>query len=484
MCRVTVIVLLAVIVQDRAQNFKEYGEQDSGVPPQGSFNGHGVPAMPQQPSYGNQDPGVPPQGINVHAMPAMEQPSYVDEESAAPQRAPCTSMKLLDGEKLKMYTKTMGQHAKKGRLDDAFKALDKMEAEGLIPNIITYNALINACEKCKNGEKALEVLKLMKYKGLQPNVITYNTAISALGKGKKPAEAIELFEEMTKKSVEPTRITYNSVISACEKGEMPQHALDIFRGMKRKDVYPDRITYNALISACEKGKLPEQALEIFDEMKNQGLQPDIITYNSLLSACVEGKQPEKALKVFDEMERQGVTPDKSTFTTMISACKKCGQTERADKFIEAKTGKSRKRKFVEGSRVLVNGLTSESGKELNGRYAQVISEEPSGRVIVEFSDGSQKALKPERLQIQEQTSMTQPGVYVQVRGLTSDAGRRLNGQIGQVVSEEPGGRVVVELQNSGDKKSLKPENLAVYTIGGEAVKQKGNRGYGARFDLR
>ncbi len=86
-----------------------------------------------------------------------------------------------------------------------------------MPNVITYTALIT-CEKGKQPERALELIEAMQRQGLVPDVITYNALISACEKGKQPERALELFEATQRQGLVPNVITYNALISACEKG--------------------------------------------------------------------------------------------------------------------------------------------------------------------------------------------------------------------------------------------------------------------------
>lgn len=61
-----------------------------------------------------------------------------------------------------------------------------------------------------------------------PNVVTYNALISACDKGSDPDRASEVFEALRGYGVVPTEVTYSAVISACEKGEQFTRALMIF----------------------------------------------------------------------------------------------------------------------------------------------------------------------------------------------------------------------------------------------------------------
>ena len=56
--------------------------------------------------------------------------------------------------------------------------------QGLLPNVITYSALISACEKDALPQRALQLLETMLHQGLLPEVITYSALISACEKGK------------------------------------------------------------------------------------------------------------------------------------------------------------------------------------------------------------------------------------------------------------------------------------------------------------
>ena len=54
----------------------------------------------------------------------------------------------------------------------------------MVSDAFTYNALISACEKGKQPERALNVFQAMAEQGVLPNVITYNALISTCEKGR------------------------------------------------------------------------------------------------------------------------------------------------------------------------------------------------------------------------------------------------------------------------------------------------------------
>jgi len=64
--------------------------------------------------------------------------------------------------------------------------------------------------------------------------------------------------------------------------------------------------------------------------------------------------------------------------------------------------------FRKGALVHVMGLTSEAGQKLNGKTATVVSKDASGRWVVEFGDGVQKALKEDNLNVHRSSQSFTP----------------------------------------------------------------------------
>ena len=78
----------------------------------------------------------------------------------------------------------------------------------------------------------MALFEAMKWQGVVRDLITYNAVISACEKFTQPERALELLGSMKWQVVVPDRITCNALISACEKGEQLQRALDLFESMK------------------------------------------------------------------------------------------------------------------------------------------------------------------------------------------------------------------------------------------------------------
>jgi len=76
-----------------------------------------------------------------------------------------------------------------------------MLAEGLKPNIVSYNALLGAYASHRKHEEALAVFKSLKQTGLRPDVVTYTSLLNAYGRSGKPGKAKENFDLMKQRTL-------------------------------------------------------------------------------------------------------------------------------------------------------------------------------------------------------------------------------------------------------------------------------------------
>lgn len=64
-----------------------------------------------------------------------------------------------------------------------------------------------------------------------PDILTYSALISACGKGMSPEQTREFFEAMQRQDVAPNVITYSALITACRNTKQSEHASEVFEAM-------------------------------------------------------------------------------------------------------------------------------------------------------------------------------------------------------------------------------------------------------------
>ncbi|CAJ1420432.1 unnamed protein product [Effrenium voratum] len=169
----------------------------------------------------------------------------------------------------------------------------------MLPDAVSHNAAISACEKVGAWEQALDLLQDLRRLGLL-STLSFNAAISACARTFRWDLALLLREDLASCGLQPDLITYSSLISACEKGLVWRRALAIFSELswgedpgtgKREGIKPDLVLCNAVISACEKGQQWEKALWLVMTLRKLGPSPDAVSYSAAISACSKSAWP-------------------------------------------------------------------------------------------------------------------------------------------------------------------------------------------------
>ena len=274
-----------------------------------------------------------------------------------------------------------------------FEVLHQMQIEGIMPDITSYNTLLDICFEQKKFEhsqklfkemndsicpikpdiitfntmmkglsrqiedmkanedligieKIVEELKLTKESllkhGLVPNDITFNTMIDALVKSGKMKIAFEMFEEMQYVfKIQPDMFTYSSLIKGIKSSESYlaennlSKVLHILQQIKENNMIKgDEILFNCVIDACFKFGDYQKAVQIYQDMIENEIKPSAITYGIMIKGYGQFKSLENAMKIYEKMKEENIKLNEITLGCLIDACIKCGNLNKALDIIE------------------------------------------------------------------------------------------------------------------------------------------------------
>ncbi|KAL8467083.1 hypothetical protein ACS0TY_035970 [Phlomoides rotata] len=170
--------------------------------------------------------------------------------------------------------------------------LNQMEIPGFRcpPDVFTYTIMISSyCRYAMEtgSRKAIRrrvweanhLFRLMIFKGFVPDVVTYNCLINGCCKTNRIGRALELFDDMSKRGCVPNRITYNSFIRYYSAVNEVDRAIVMLRMMQEKGHgVPTSSSYTPIIhTLCEVGRL-EEAVGFLVELTEGGSIPREYTY--------------------------------------------------------------------------------------------------------------------------------------------------------------------------------------------------------------
>lgn len=95
------------------------------------------------------------------------------------------------------YTALLSAYSRSGLLDKAFFLLNHMKnTPDCQPDVQTYSILIKSCLQNFAWDKVQDLLSDMEAQGIQPNTVTYNTLIDAYGKARRYLANFSLSHEV------------------------------------------------------------------------------------------------------------------------------------------------------------------------------------------------------------------------------------------------------------------------------------------------
>ncbi|GAU19164.1 hypothetical protein TSUD_89290 [Trifolium subterraneum] len=201
--------------------------------------------------------------------------------------------------------------------NQALECFNLMKENGILPAIDTCNRVLSM----GRISEADEMFKKSKKEGLVPDIIMFNALIDGHCANGNIDRAFQLLNEMDNAKILPDEITYNTLMQGyCREGKV-EEAQTLLDEMKRRGIKPDHISYNTLISGYSKRGDIKDALKVYDEMLSIGFDPTILTYNALIQGHCKIGEVERAEELFFEMKSKGITPDDNTYLYIIEARK-------------------------------------------------------------------------------------------------------------------------------------------------------------------
>ncbi|XP_019159125.1 PREDICTED: pentatricopeptide repeat-containing protein At1g77405 [Ipomoea nil] len=179
-----------------------------------------------------------------------------------------------------------------GNFKKAKFLLEQMELPGFRcpPDAFTYTVLISSfcryamqtgCRKAirRRMWEANHFFRLMLFKGFVPDVVTYNSLINGCCKTYRIGRALELLEDMEKRGCAPNRVTYNSFIRYYSAVNETDKAMEMMRRMQEGNHgVATNSSFTPVIHAlCEAGRAVE-AWDLLVELVQGGSIPREYTY--------------------------------------------------------------------------------------------------------------------------------------------------------------------------------------------------------------
>jgi pentatricopeptide repeat protein len=261
-------------------------------------------------------------------------------------------------------------HLQSSKFDRARSMMEEMKQEGLQPNRVTFNELINALVN-KGGEarraETWDAVSEMMATGVKPNQVTCSILLKSMNKSSNETDIFKTMDLITTMEEPMDEVLLSSVVEACVRIGKPDllstklkqlqgnpaiaingshtfgslikaygHAKDVdgiwrcWKEMRSRHIKPTSITLGCMVEAVVSNGDTEGAYELLHQMQDddqcRGSLNSVI-YCSVLKGFTREKKIDRVWSVYSEMSKRNVELSIVTYNTLIDACARCTRME-------------------------------------------------------------------------------------------------------------------------------------------------------------
>ncbi|CAL5410843.1 unnamed protein product [Camellia sinensis] len=204
--------------------------------------------------------------------------------------------------------------------------LDKWDPR-LEPDIVVYNAVLNACVRRKQWEGAFWVLQQLKEQGQRPSNVTYGLVMEVMLACGKYNLVHDFFKKVLKSSI-PNALTYKVLVNALWREGKTDEAVLAVEDMERRGIVGSAALYYDLARClCSAGRCQEGLTQI-DKICKVANKPLVVTYTGLVQACLEAGNIQNGSYIFNHMHKF-CSPNLVTCNIMLKSYLEHGMFEEA-----------------------------------------------------------------------------------------------------------------------------------------------------------
>eukprot|EP00929_Paragymnodinium_shiwhaense_P118309 TRINITY_DN90249_c0_g1_i1.p1 TRINITY_DN90249_c0_g1~~TRINITY_DN90249_c0_g1_i1.p1 ORF type:complete len:1084 (-),score=193.40 TRINITY_DN90249_c0_g1_i1:526-3777(-) len=237
----------------------------------------------------------------------------------------------------------------------------------LEPDVKTYGAVMQACEKGKQHLQKRDLLLDMQRRGLPLNAFDQSDLVfsrllelgpdasvdaiksacesdagawhseakastrllAQLSDARLPRVAYGVLQALGSLQCPLDTIQWTAVMRAYQRSKQWQMVVKLLGEMALTRIPKNEFTYATALSACSSGGAWQAALQVFCEMQTQSAHGNCYTYSAAMSALALAAKWREAVALMLEMQSLGIELANKACTGVLQACREAGQWQGA-----------------------------------------------------------------------------------------------------------------------------------------------------------
>ncbi|XP_023759228.1 pentatricopeptide repeat-containing protein At5g48730, chloroplastic [Lactuca sativa] len=244
------------------------------------------------------------------------------------------------------YTALLSAYSRSGLFRKAFSILEEMKnTPNCHPDVYTYSILIKSCLHFHEFDKVQSLLSEMVSQGVNPNTVTYNTLIDAYGKAKRFADMESTLVEMLRqRECKPDVWTMNSTLRAFGGSGQIETMEKCYDKFLSAGIQPNIKTFNILLDSYGKTGNYKKMSAVMEYMQKYHFSWTLVTYNIVIDAFGRAGDVNQMEFLFRLMQSESIKPNCVTLCSLVRGYAQNGKAEKIGGLL----------RYIESSDVMVD----------------------------------------------------------------------------------------------------------------------------------
>ncbi|CAJ2635264.1 unnamed protein product [Trifolium pratense] len=187
----------------------------------------------------------------------------------------------------------------------------------LEPDVVIYNAVLNACVPTKQWKGVSWVFQQLQESGLKPNGATYGLAMEVMLQSGNYDLVHELFGKMRTSGEAPEALTYKVLVRTFWKEGKVDEAVKSVRDMERRGIMGlASVYYELACCLCNCGRWQDAITEVEKIRRLPHARPLEVTFTGMIRSSMDGGHIDDCISIFEYMQDH-CAPNVGTVNTML-----------------------------------------------------------------------------------------------------------------------------------------------------------------------
>jgi pentatricopeptide repeat protein len=161
----------------------------------------------------------------------------------------------------------------------------------------------------------------MRGQGIKPNQVTYNSLINAAISRGDLRGAWQYVEDMEGQGVQVDAFTCSILMKGVKHSSKRDDVEKVLALIERARVSPDEVLVNSLLDACVRLRNGPLLTQVLTQFRATGVVPSLHAYATLIKAYGHARQLDQIWTLWQELTvERGITPNEEVLTSMADAC--------------------------------------------------------------------------------------------------------------------------------------------------------------------